>query len=159
MTVHRTSLTHLGRVTSICVTELSHNWFRQWLVTCSVPSRYLNQYLYVVKTHIGTNFSDIWIKIRRYRKISIQKYELENVVWKIATICPGLSVLSIHTSFLKLFSEWHRDLSDTVCGPRHRAEPCGKPFIVAWGYGATHRTSTAVACQVLLYNRARFIYR
>ena len=44
-------LTHWGWVMHICCIELSHHWFRKWLVTWLVPSHYLNQ----------CSNSDIWI--------------------------------------------------------------------------------------------------
>ena len=31
------ALTHWGRMTHICVTNIGHQWFRQWLVACSAP--------------------------------------------------------------------------------------------------------------------------
>ena len=37
------NLIHSERVT-ICVIELSHNWFREWFVACSVPRHYLSHY-------------------------------------------------------------------------------------------------------------------
>ena len=42
------SLTHWGQVTHICITNLDHHWFRQWLVVWMVPSHYLNQCLNIV---------------------------------------------------------------------------------------------------------------
>ena len=39
-------LTHRGRVTPICVDNLDHHWFWSWIVTCSAPSLYLNQYCF-----------------------------------------------------------------------------------------------------------------
>ena len=35
-------------VPQICINELSHYWFRQWLVACSAPSHYLNQCCLIV---------------------------------------------------------------------------------------------------------------
>ena len=32
-----------GRVTHICVSNISHHWFRLWLVACTATSHYLNQ--------------------------------------------------------------------------------------------------------------------
>ena len=36
-------LTHLPLVLHACVSESTQHWFRQWLVTYSAPSNYLNQ--------------------------------------------------------------------------------------------------------------------
>ena len=33
--------TYQGRVTNVCVSKLSHNWFKYGLVACSAPSHYL----------------------------------------------------------------------------------------------------------------------
>ena len=37
------ALTNWNQVTHICFSELSHHWIRQWLVSCSASSHYLNQ--------------------------------------------------------------------------------------------------------------------
>ena len=42
-------LTRWDRVTHICVSKLSHRWYRQWLVACSAPSDYLTQCSLIVK--------------------------------------------------------------------------------------------------------------
>ena len=36
-------LTHRGRVTHICVSQLGQHWLRLWLVASSAPSQYYNQ--------------------------------------------------------------------------------------------------------------------
>ena len=43
----------------ICVSELGHHWFMQWLVACSAPSQYLNQCWLIGNELLGTNFSEI----------------------------------------------------------------------------------------------------
>ena len=40
-------LTHWGRVTHICVGNLCHHLFKQWLVAWPVPNHYLNQSKFV----------------------------------------------------------------------------------------------------------------
>ena len=35
-------LTHCGQVTRICVSKLSHHWFRSWFGACSAPNHDLN---------------------------------------------------------------------------------------------------------------------
>ena len=37
------SITHRGRTTHVCVTELGHNLFRYWFASCLAASHYLNQ--------------------------------------------------------------------------------------------------------------------
>ena len=49
-------LTHLPLVPHICVNELGHHWFRQWLVACSVPSHCLNQCWLIVNWTPGNIF-------------------------------------------------------------------------------------------------------
>ena len=46
--IHVHVLTHWGRVNHICVSKLSHHWFRKWLVARSVPSHYLSQCWYTM---------------------------------------------------------------------------------------------------------------
>ena len=69
---------HLPLVTHICLSELGHHWFRWWLVTCSVPSHYLNQCWFLVNWGpLGTNIREVW---RRYKTFlswkCIWKYSL-----------------------------------------------------------------------------------
>ena len=42
---------------------LYHHWFGKWLIVCSVPSHYLNQWWHIVKWTLRTNSSVIWIKL------------------------------------------------------------------------------------------------
>ena len=49
-------LTHLPLVPHICVSELVQYWFRQWLVACSAPSHYLNQFWRIVNWTRGNKF-------------------------------------------------------------------------------------------------------
>ena len=43
-------ITYRGLMTHICVSKLGHRWFRQWLVTCSASSHYLNQWWLIKRT-------------------------------------------------------------------------------------------------------------
>ena len=56
-----TRLTHWGRVTHICVSNLHHHWFRLWLVACSVQRHNLNQCWHIVnwtlRSKLQCNFS------------------------------------------------------------------------------------------------------
>ena len=55
--LHWNVLTHLYQLLPhICVSELGHHWFRQWLVVCSVPSHYLNQNWLIVNWTLGNKF-------------------------------------------------------------------------------------------------------
>ena len=50
----------------ICVRELGQHWFREWLVAWSAPSHYLNRWWLIVNWPLGTNFSEIRIKIHNF---------------------------------------------------------------------------------------------
>ena len=70
-------LSYWGRVTHICVIEMGHHWFMQWLVAFSAPSHYLNQWWLMVNWTLGNkvqwNFYQNW-------NIFIDKIAFENVV-------------------------------------------------------------------------------
>ena len=55
-------------VMHICFSKLCHYWCRYLLVTCSVMSNYLNQCFLLVRS-LGTNVSEIWIKIINCRPV------------------------------------------------------------------------------------------
>ena len=44
------------RVTYICVCNLSHHWFTQWLVACAASSHYLKQCWTIVNWTMGNKF-------------------------------------------------------------------------------------------------------
>ena len=77
------ALTHWGRVTHICTSQLTHLWFRQWLVTWSAPSRYLNQWWNIVNWTFRNKLR--W-NLNRNSFIFIQENVFQNVVWKMAGI-------------------------------------------------------------------------
>ena len=77
------ALSHWGLVTHICVVELGHHWFRQWLVACSVPSHYLNQCWNIVNWTVRNKLH--W-NFNRNSNIFIQEIAFENVVCKMASI-------------------------------------------------------------------------
>ena len=71
--------THSGRVTHICVSELGHHWFSQWLVACGYEAVIWTSTV-VLLTHWGrdklaaisqTTFSNAfsWMKIHEFRLI------------------------------------------------------------------------------------------
>ena len=66
----------LEQVSHICVNKLDHHWFRQWLVACSAPNRYLNQcWLSVAPS--GGSFYDFESKCHNfYPWKSIWEYNL-----------------------------------------------------------------------------------
>ena len=87
-------LTHWDQVTHICVIELGHHWFRQWLVVCLAPSHYLDQcwkiFNWTFRNKLQWNFN-------RNSNIFIQEVAFENVVCKIASICLSLNELMLLT--------------------------------------------------------------
>ena len=85
-------LTHWGRVTHICVSELTnHHWFRQWLVAWPAPSHYLNQCWNIVNWTIGNKFQ--W-NINRNDTFSFKKIHLKMLPGKWRPFCLGLNVLT-----------------------------------------------------------------
>ena len=69
-------LTHLAPVPHICVSELGQHWFRQWLVTWSAPSHYLNQCWNIVNWTFRN-------KLQWNSNLKIQKFHS----WKCISKC------------------------------------------------------------------------
>ena len=84
-------LAHRGRMMYICVSILSHTWFRYWVGAWSVPGHYLisNARLLLIE-HLGTNFSGIWIKLGR---CLLTKMYLKLLAAKWRPFGPSLQVL------------------------------------------------------------------
>ena len=83
--------THWGPVMHICLTNLYHHWFRQWLVVCLVPSQYLNQCCIMSTGPLGTNLSQIVFEIQIF---SFKKMHLKMLSGKYQPICLSLNVLT-----------------------------------------------------------------
>ena len=80
-----------GRVTHICVLELGHHWFIYWLVACSAPSHYLNQWSFLVNWTLWTKFSGIFTETKTFSLAKLHlKYRLPK--WRPCSL--GLNVLS-----------------------------------------------------------------
>ena len=73
-------LTHWGPVMHMCIGNLSHHWFRWWLVTRSAPSHYLKQCWNIVNWTLGNIFQ--W----NFNTIFIEENYFENVIWNMAAI-------------------------------------------------------------------------
>ena len=54
------ALTHWGWVARICISKQCHHWFRQWLVTWSVPSHYLPQWWNIVNWTLWNKLQLKW---------------------------------------------------------------------------------------------------
>ena len=76
-------LTHWGQVTHICISKLHHHWLKQWLVTWSAPSHYLNQCWNIFNWTLRNKFR--W-NLNQNSYIFIQENAFENVVWEMAAI-------------------------------------------------------------------------
>ena len=88
-------LTPWGRVVHLFISELGHHWIRQWLVTCSAPSHYLNEYWHNVNCTLR-NISEwhfIWNS-----KVFIPVFE--NVVCKMSTILSRSQCFNKHSDAL-----------------------------------------------------------
>ena len=84
-------LTHWGRVTRICVINLSPHWFRKWLLAWLAPSHYLNQCWNIVNSKLRTNFYEILSKIHMF---SFEKMHLKMSSGKLWPFCLDLNVLT-----------------------------------------------------------------
>ena len=76
-------LTHWGWVMHICFSRLDHHWFRQWLVTWSAPSHYLNQCWNIVNWALRNKLQG---NFNRNSYIFTQENAFQDVVWKMAAI-------------------------------------------------------------------------
>ena len=71
-------LIHQCWVMHICISKPGHHWFREWLVACLAPSHYPIQCWILWIGHLGTNFSEILIKII----FSFKKTYVKTFMWK-----------------------------------------------------------------------------
>ena len=76
-------LTPWGRVVHVFISELGHHWIRQWLVTWSAPSHYLNECWHNVNCTLRniSEWNFIWNS-----KVFIPGNVFENVVSKMSSI-------------------------------------------------------------------------
>ena len=65
-------LTHLSLVTHICISELGQHWFKYWLVACSAPSHYLNQWRLIVNWTLRNKFQ--WISIQNTKFLLMEMH-------------------------------------------------------------------------------------
>ena len=83
-------LTHWGRVTHICISNLDHHCFRQWLVAWPAPSHYLNQCWNTVN---WTPRNKLQWNIHLDSYIFIQENLFENIICEKASFCLSINVL------------------------------------------------------------------
>ena len=77
-------LTRLSLVPHICASELGQHWSRQWLVTSSVPSCYLNQHWFIVKWTLRTKLQ--WNLNRTKYNFFVHGKAIENIDCEIEGI-------------------------------------------------------------------------
>ena len=117
-------LTHLSLVPHICVSESGQHWFRNWLVTNSVPSHYLNQCLDIVN---WTSKNTLQGNFKQNANLFIHENASENIVCETAPILSrerwvnrGHETLSPKTSTCHsgkiqiVFDQWTGSLFDRV---------------------------------------------
>ena len=78
-------------MTHICVVELSHHWFRWWLVAYSAPSHYLNQCWNIVN---WTSRNNLQWNFNRNLTFTFKKFHLETSSAKWRQFCLGLNELT-----------------------------------------------------------------
>ena len=78
-------LTHVPLVPHICVSESGQHWFRQWLVTYSAPSHYLNQCWVIVN---WTLMNKLQWNFNQNTKLSFTKMHLKISSAKWRPFCP-----------------------------------------------------------------------
>ena len=83
--------------TYLCVINLCHYWFRQWLVACSAPSHYLNQWCIIF---IWTFRNKHQSNCIRNSKFSFMKMHLKMSSGEWRPFCLDLNVLT------RLVSSW-----------------------------------------------------
>ena len=71
-----------------------HHWFRQWLITWSAPSHYLNNGGVLLIGPLRTNFS-VLFKKKNYPYISMTENALEKIVCDWRLFCLGFNVCAL----------------------------------------------------------------
>ena len=76
-------LTHLPLVLHICVIKLGQHWFSWWLVACSAPRHYLNQWWLIVNWTLSNKLQ--W-NSNLNTNLFIREKAFQNVVCEMAPI-------------------------------------------------------------------------
>ena len=101
-------------VPHICVGELGQHWFRQWLVACSAPSHYLNQYWLVVNLTLGNQSQ--WNSSPN-TKLFIYEKAFEHVVCDMeAVLSMGRWVTCALRGYLFWTIQWIKETKVTLFG-------------------------------------------
>ena len=100
-TSRRHRLTHWGRVARGWDNILGHLWFRQWLVTCSASSHYLNQCQLVLDWTVGNKLQ--WCNWNRNWNIFIKKkMKMSSGKWR--PFCLNLDMLTCNLARHRIFA-------------------------------------------------------
>ena len=94
---------HLPLVPHIDVSELGQHWFRQWLVTWSAPSHYLNQCWNIVNWTLRNKLQ--W-NSNQNTKIFIDENPFENVVWEMTSFLSRVRWVKIYTLWTYQVQLW-----------------------------------------------------
>ena len=95
--------------------KTNNHWFRQWLVAWSAPNHYLNQRYNFDNSNLSSKRQ--W-NIKRTACIFIKGNAFENVVWEMAAICVGHTVLnSVRYIALPVFNRMYYCIRMCVIKP------------------------------------------
>ena len=97
----------------ICVSELGKHCFRQWLVACSAPSHYLNQWWLIVNWTLRNKLK--W-NSNQNTKLFINENTFENVAREMVVIVSkgwwvNHDILSVYILYLLIYTTLSRRLS------------------------------------------------
>ena len=76
--LHGTHIPVLTHWDLVCISELSHHCFRQWLISCLVPKHYLNQSRFIVSWTLWVRTHSSEIRMRMHKLIHLKVYWLQN---------------------------------------------------------------------------------
>ena len=99
------SLNHCGRVGHICVSVIGRHWWTIWLVTCKVPSHYINQRRLIVNCNPRKKSKLIHFDSRK----PISKCRLKNVVHFV-------SVKNVYSWYIIIAAVFSTPLEPAPCG-------------------------------------------
>ena len=114
-------LTYLSLVPYMCVGELGQHWLRWWLVACSAPIHYLNQWWLVVNWTTRNKFP--W-NLRQNSNIFIQEHAFENVCQMAAILSRKRWVNTLMIGFAYM-CQWTCPWFHIKMSHQYRKSHCG----------------------------------
>ena len=115
-------LTLLPSVPYICVGELGEQWFREWLVACSVPSHYPNQCWHIVNWTLGNKLQ--WNSNRNTKLLTWKCVWIEE-----AAVCEITAIFSIYAARVRT-CYLHMYIIRVMSYERHGAANQGQRLLV-----------------------------